>query len=89
MNVIQGNDAEENLDSSFAPERYMVVRSSIKSKLPPTLIIKSTNLRVLDPIGQGTATFSTLAFWFKQHKVDKAQCSSIQKQHQKWVIQYF
>ena len=71
MNVIQDNDGEENkdLDSSFAPKKYMVVRSSIKSKLPPTLIIKSANLRVLDPIGQGTVT--TLAFWFKQHKVDK------------------
>ena len=55
MNVIHSNVADENedLDSSTAPERYMVVRGSIKSKLPPTLIIKSTNLRVLDPIGQG------------------------------------
>ena len=55
MNVIHDNFDEENkdLDSSTAPERYMVVKGSIRSKLPPTLVIKSRNLRVLDPIGQG------------------------------------
>jgi hypothetical protein len=62
MNVIHDNNiiAEENkdLESSTAPERYMVVRGSLKSKLQPALIIKSRNLRVLDPIGQGiTVTF--------------------------------
>ena len=36
-----------------ATERNLVVRSSLRSKLPPMLIIKSANLRVLDPIGQG------------------------------------
>ena len=34
-------------------ERSLVVRSSLRSKLPPKLILKSANLRVLDPIGQG------------------------------------
>lgn len=43
----------KDLESSTAPERYMVVKGSMKSKLPPTLVIKSSNLRVLDPIGQG------------------------------------
>ena len=36
-----------------AAERNLVVRSLLSSKLPPMLIIKSANLRVLDPIGQG------------------------------------
>ena len=40
-----------------AAERNLVVRSSLRSKLPPMLIIKSANLRVLDPIGQGNGTF--------------------------------
>ena len=56
MNVVLGNIAEASInkeDSIEVPERYMVVRGSLKSKLPPTLIIKSANLRVLDPVGQG------------------------------------
>ena len=53
MNVIHGNIAETSKDLATAPERYMVVTDSLKSKLPPTLVIKSANLRVLDPIGQG------------------------------------
>ena len=36
-----------------AAERNLMVRSSLRSNLPPMLIIKSSNLRVLDPIGQG------------------------------------
>ncbi len=56
---ITNSESKVMVDNSYdmAPnanhERSMVVRSSLKSKLPPTLIIKSTNLRVLDPIGQG------------------------------------
>ena len=53
MNVIHGNITEISEDPATAPERYMVVTDSLKSKLPPTLVIKSANLRVLDPIGQG------------------------------------
>ena len=34
-------------------ERNLVVQSSLRSKFPPMLIIKSANLRILDPIGQG------------------------------------
>ena len=32
----------------------VVMRGLLKAKLPPALTISSTNLRVLDPIGQGT-----------------------------------
>ena len=32
----------------------VMLRESMKAKLPPALIINSTNLRVMDPIGQGT-----------------------------------
>ena len=57
MNVVHGNIAEASIDSedpTTAPERYnMVVTDSLKSKLPPTLVIMSANLRVQDPIGQG------------------------------------
>ena len=38
-------------------ERNLVVRSSLRSKLPPMLVIKSANLRVLDSIGQGNRIF--------------------------------
>ena len=31
----------------------VMMRGSMKEKLPPALIINSTNLRVMDPIGQG------------------------------------
>ena len=31
----------------------VMIRGSLKAKLPPALTINSTNLRVLDPIGQG------------------------------------
>ena len=57
-NIIDEED--KDLESSLytAPERYMVVRGSMKSKLPPALVIKSRNLRVLDPIGQGTIPYS-------------------------------
>ena len=54
MNVVVGNADEatsNNKDLPAAPEGFMV--NSLKSKLPSTLIIKSTNLRVLDLIGQG------------------------------------
>ena len=56
MNLVVGNADETNIineDQPGALEGCMVVRDSLKSKLPQTLIIKSTNLRVLDPIGQG------------------------------------
>ena len=65
MNVVQnlGNVDEASVNSEdlpAAPERFMVV-NSLKSKLPPTLIIKSTKLRVLDPIGQGYSVEILLA----------------------------
>ena len=52
-------NSEVMVNSCVAPEanptaeRNLVVRSSLRSKLPPMLIIKSANLRVLDSIGQG------------------------------------
>ena len=49
----EGRANYSNEDLNAIPERRLVVRSSLKSRLPPTLIIKSSNLRVLDPIGQG------------------------------------
>ena len=55
-NVIVGNADVASINDENQPgavERYMVVRGSMKSKLPQALIIKSANLRVLDPIGQG------------------------------------
>ena len=54
MNMVADEASIDNEDQPGALEqRYMVVRNSLNSKLPQTLIIKSTNLRVLDPIGQG------------------------------------
>ena len=56
MNVVHGNIAEASIngeDSATAPERYVVVTDLLKSRLPPTFVIKSANLRVQDAIGQG------------------------------------
>ena len=50
-----------------AAERNLVVRSSLRSMLPPMFIIKSVNLRVLDPIGQGIA----LSFISHTQKINK------------------
>jgi hypothetical protein len=65
MNAIRHNiiaEEDKDLESSTAPERYMVVRGSMKSKLPPALVIKSCNLRVLDPIGQGIIIMTFLDY---------------------------
>ena len=51
MKNVCGNEDEE--DSTTVTESYMVVRGSLKSELPSTLIINSANLKVQDPIGQG------------------------------------
>ena len=40
-------------DPNSTPERKFAVRGSLISDLPPKLVIKSTDLRVLDPVGQG------------------------------------
>ena len=56
MTVLSDNaeaSVNSNEDLNATPKRNLVVRGSLKSKLPPTLIIKSANLRVLDPVGQG------------------------------------
>lgn len=54
-NIIDEENKDLESSTYTAPERYMVVnKGSMKSKLPPALVIKSCNLRVLDPIGQGT-----------------------------------
>ena len=34
-------------------QRGVVVKGSLKAKIPPSLHISSTNLRISDPIGQG------------------------------------
>ena len=40
--------------SSTGNTQHVTVKGSIREKLPPSLSIKSVNLRVLDPIGQGS-----------------------------------
>ena len=37
----------------------VVVRGSLRENLPPSLNVKSANLRVLHPIGQGTSMTTT------------------------------
>ena len=51
-------------------ERNLVVRSSLRSKLPPMLIIKSANLRVLDSIGQGNGIFVSCLFYHTEAQED-------------------
>ena len=53
-NIIDEENKDMESSTYTVPEKYMVVRGSMKSKLPPALIINSCNLRVLDPIGQGS-----------------------------------
>ena len=40
-------------DPNSTPEQKFAVRGSLILDLPPTLVIKSADLRVLDPVGQG------------------------------------
>ena len=47
---IEGNDEAGNR------QRRVVKKGSLREKLPPSLKIKSTDLRLLNPIGQGTYT---------------------------------
>ena len=58
----------EASEASPTAERNLVVRSSLISKLPPMLIIKSANLRILDPIGQGNLNYSSHS---KHEKINK------------------
>ena len=54
--AIWGTTSRENEDSTgTAAIKHNVVelRGSMKEKFPPSFIIKSANLRLLDPIGQG------------------------------------
>ena len=44
-----GNDSDE---TDTTPG--VVMKASLREQLPPSLNIKSANLRVLDPIGHGT-----------------------------------
>ena len=45
--IIEGNDEAGN-------RQYVVVKKgSLREKLPPSLRIKSADLRLLNPIGQG------------------------------------
>ena len=41
--------------------QHVMVKGSIREKLPPSLNIKSANLRVLDPIGQGTSSCNSVS----------------------------
>ena len=45
--------AIEESGSSETTQHAVVLRGSLKAKIPPSLNITSTNLRVSDPIGQG------------------------------------
>ena len=47
-----GNDSDET--GSTATTLGVVMKASLREQLPPSLNIKSANLRVLDPIGHGT-----------------------------------
>ena len=44
-----GNDSDETGSTDTT-----VMKASLREQLPPSLNIKSANLRVLDPIGHGT-----------------------------------
>ena len=63
MNVVRGKANEASIDNEVHPGGYMVVRESLKSKFPQTLVIKSANLRVLDPIGQGFSLYSSALYY--------------------------
>ena len=77
MNATHANIAEtstNNEASTTALERYKVI-SSLNSKLPSTLVIKSANLRVLDPIGQG---LSCIRLYISLQKHEKASMATRQ-----------
>ena len=52
--TMRGDIADARVeDPNSTPERKFAVRGSLISDLPPKLVIKATDLRVLDPVGQG------------------------------------
>ena len=57
--VHKGDDSNET-DSTGTATPQMMVRASLRETLPPSLHIKSANLRVLDPIGHGMLYKATL-----------------------------
>ena len=52
-NEIEGEKSESSSIADNA--QHMVISGSVREKLPPSLNIKSSNLRILDVIGQGTS----------------------------------
>lgn len=54
MDEIHNVSKDYGTSSSGALQHmHVVVRGSLKAKLPPSINIRSADLRVLDPIGQG------------------------------------
>lgn len=52
-----GARGDNHQEDSISPDamQHVVTRGSLEEKFPSPLIIKSTNLRILDPIGQGSS----------------------------------
>ena len=59
-------------DPNSTPEQKFAVTGSLILDLPPTLVIKSADLRVLDPVGQGYkySYFNRLSSHSKQEKIN-------------------
>ena len=47
------NETEGNENKDSGSIQHVMVKGSLRGKLPPSLNIKSADLKVLDPIGQG------------------------------------
>ena len=48
---------EKNTEDTDLFRSYTVIQGPMKEKIPPSLVISYTTLRVLNPIGQGTLIF--------------------------------
>ena len=52
MNTLSST-IEKNTEDTDLSRSYTVIQGPMKEKIPPSLVISYTTLRVLNPIGQG------------------------------------
>ena len=53
MNTLSSTIEKKTEDTDLS-RSYTVIQGPMKEKIPPSLVISYTTLRVLNPIGQGT-----------------------------------
>ena len=68
MNTLSST-IEKNTEDTDLSRSYTVIQGPMKEKIPPSLVISYTTLRVLNPIGQGTLIFFFFFFMIFLHEM--------------------